>query len=158
MDRARFCGGCRSVRSGRCTRHVFTHRRGNHISGSGAWCCRRDGRVTRLRHSRGIGWIENGRWQRRGRRHIARLCLRMFDQDAGTKHNCASAQQKLRQCYLLKSPRRHRGLLEPKRECRKKKLRDCLIHAELLAGRHTGAEGLLGLPRSRQSRNSVSRR
>jgi hypothetical protein len=37
--------------------------------------------------------------------------LRMFDQGAATKHNCASAQQKLRQCYSLKSPRWHCGLL-----------------------------------------------
>jgi hypothetical protein len=159
MDRARFCVGCRSVRSSRPTRHLFTHRRANHISGSGAWCCRRNRPVRRLRHSRGIGWIENGRWQRRRRRYIARLCLRMFDQDAGTKHKTAHPLSK--SCASAICSNLLAGIavsLSPKGNGRKKKPRDCLTHAELLAGRHTGAEGLLGLPRLRQPPNSAPRR
>lgn len=84
VGRARFCDGCPPVRASRRARWAFTHwRRGNHISGRGAGCCRRDGPVARLRHGIGTGRIENGRWQRRGGRHILRSCL--FDQDAGAK-------------------------------------------------------------------------
>ena len=73
-------------------RCAFIGRRRNHISGSGAWCCRRDGPVTRLRHRIGIGRIENGRRQRRGKRHIPRLRMCIFDEEPGSKHDCASAQ------------------------------------------------------------------
>src|SRR5215471_4862409 len=109
VERTRFCGRCPSVRASGRTRYALIRWRGNDISWSGAWCCRRDGYVTRLRHRIGTGRIENERRRRRRRRYILRL--RACDQDAGTKHDCASAQRKLRQCYLLKSPRGHYGLL-----------------------------------------------
>ena len=55
-----------------------------------------------MRHRIGIRRIENGRWQRRGRRHIPRLCVCIFDEEPGSKHDCASAQPN-----RFKSARRH---------------------------------------------------
>ena len=102
MDRARSCDR-RSLRSSGCTLGLFIRGRcclttwsGAWCRGRYAWCCRRDGLVTRLRHSTGIGWIENVRRQRRWRRYIARLCLRMFDQEAGANHDAADHQDSLK--------------------------------------------------------------
>ncbi len=111
VDRARFCDCCPAVRANGRLRQAFIRWRGNHISGNGAWCRRRDGPVGRLRHSARTGRIENWRRQRRRRRNIPRLRLRMFDHDAGAKRDCASVQKNLIQCCPLGSPRRHCGLL-----------------------------------------------
>jgi hypothetical protein len=94
VDGARFCDGWPTVRASGCTRQVSAHWRRDYRSGTGAWRCRRHGRVARLRHGIGTGWIENGRRQRRRGRHILRACV--FDRDAGSKDDCASAYQKLR--------------------------------------------------------------
>ena len=89
VGRTRSCDGCQRVITNGCTRQAFLHRRRNAISRNGPWCCRREGRVPRVRHRIGTTeWIAN----RYPAASIAVLRLRMLDQDAGAEHDCASAR------------------------------------------------------------------
>jgi len=98
VDHTGFCSRCSPVGANSRTVEPFIRGQRDPISRAGAWCCWCNGSVGRLSNGGGIGRIKHRRRQRCRRRHITRLRLCMFDQNAGAKRDRAWAKQKPREC------------------------------------------------------------